>query len=661
VSAHKSYGDGAYQLLPMAEKDVSEQKINPVFDEQPLAHLLEAAFVLQEENRELQKQQSKLELDLELQREKLGAKEDPVSSLPVAVPTVSVAASAAPPLPEEKPVSAPETVAQPDYTVTLAQIVETQHQIQARHLKLEKVMSLVTERVTQLTRAGGAAIGLLDGKNVVYRAAAGSMALPVGTEVPVEEVISVASLKTGQVIRSADVNLEFLFDPEECRRRGIQSLIAVPVYHDGRIAGGLELYYSTTGAFTEQDVHTCQLMAGLVTEALARNEERAPKRTAEADRAAMVGTMEKLKPSLAAVLDTPEKKSAAVKSAASSVAPASVTASFACRNCGHTLVGQEQFCGKCGTPRGSDYQPPKLQAKTASVSQVQEAAKRSVSGAPATSGPPQHDGSRKDALSLSDAQAEALADLIAKEMPDFFAEPEPQVDRTAESTKMLEAVVGENIHHSFQPNLAISSEEASPAPIETNLERHAQPHELASEREPAVEAEYETDEPSAVVAPAKPGQSPNWTSAAAARDFLEQLAPADHPGALARFWNARRGDIYLAIAVILVAAVIRWGIWSNHSVSATGAPTTAAHGKGAPDSDLSMFDRMLISLGLAEAPAAQETKGGNPDAEVWVDLHTALYYCAGDDLYNRTPKGKFTTQRDAQLDRYEPAYRKACD
>jgi len=69
---------------------------------------------------------------------------------------------------------------------------------------------------------------------------------------------------------------------------------------------------------------------------------------------------------------------------------------------------------------------------------------------------------------------------------------------------------------------------------------------------------------------------------------------------------------------------------------------------------------MLISFGLAEAPEASEYKG-NPDAQVWVDLHTALYYCRGADLYGKTPKGKVTSQRDAQLDQFEPASRKACD
>jgi hypothetical protein len=69
---------------------------------------------------------------------------------------------------------------------------------------------------------------------------------------------------------------------------------------------------------------------------------------------------------------------------------------------------------------------------------------------------------------------------------------------------------------------------------------------------------------------------------------------------------------------------------------------------------------MLISLGVAEAPEPPESKG-NPEIQVWVDLPTALYYCPGTDLYGKTPKGKFTTQRDAQLDQFEPASRKACN
>jgi len=69
---------------------------------------------------------------------------------------------------------------------------------------------------------------------------------------------------------------------------------------------------------------------------------------------------------------------------------------------------------------------------------------------------------------------------------------------------------------------------------------------------------------------------------------------------------------------------------------------------------------MLIQFGLAEAPDPPPDKG-KPGVQVWVDQRTALYYCPGADLYGKTPKGKFTTQREAQLDQFEPAYRKVCD
>src|SRR5581483_8971708 len=150
----------------------------------------------------------------------------------------------------------------------------------------------------------------------------------------------------------------------------------------------------------------------------------------------------------------------------------------------------------------------------------------------------------------------------------------------------------------------------------------------------------------------------DWSSAASAKDFLQQLAGNKNSGGLAQFWSARRGDIYLAISVILVICVIVWGMMSRRPAGTNSAQSgTATPHQKAPDADLSLWDRMLIELGLAEAPAPPEDKG-SPGVQVWVDERTALYYCPGTDLYGKTPKGKFESQREAQLDQFEPAYRK---
>ncbi|HEX3821767.1 MAG TPA: GAF domain-containing protein [Candidatus Sulfotelmatobacter sp.] len=580
---------------------VSEEKKKPVLDEQTLAKLLEAAYVLQEHNRELRE----LELGLDLKRDKIEAE------------AKSEAKTNAKSAPEP---AKPRGPAPTDYTFTLAQIVATQHQIQIRNLELEKAMALVTERVMEIARAGGAAIGILDGKQVRYRAVFGSMTLRLGTEVPTEKALCQPCIRNAQVFRCADVNPEFLVDSEECRRRGIQSLIAVPIFHEGVAAGGLELYYAAPHGFSEQDAHTCQLMAGLVTEALARDEEHTWKQSLASERAAMLEAIEKLKPNLSALAEQSSKQETAPKAMPIG---APQTQAIACAQCGNKFSADEQFCGQCGSPRSGTAN---MQSKVASLLRMQETPKIEIAAeaAPALEVP--HE---TTAQNSSSAPTEESLAMLQTEIPDFFTPYEIHT----ENRSAIEAP--------SSPSSDLNHEIDSKDKIE---EPAASEEELAITKVPA---------------------AANWNSAASAREFLEQLTEEKPRGALARFWNARRGDIYLAVAVILVACVIRWGIWSNHPVSATNSPnaTVQGHRKPAPidpTASLSLFDRMLISLGLADTPEVPEDKG-DPSVRVWVDLHTALYYCPGTDLYGKTPRGKYASQRDAQLDEYQPAYRKPCN
>ena len=211
-------------------------------------------------------------------------------------------------------------------------------------------MALVAERVIDIAGASGAAIGMVEGKKVRYRAVAGSKALPLGTEVPAEKALCLPCIRNAQVFRCADVDPEFLIDTQECRRRGIQSMIAVPIFHEGGVIGGLELYYPNQNGFTDQDIHTCQLMAGLVTEALARDEEITWKQSLANERAVMLEALEKLKPNLSALIDT-EPAKVPVKPAH---IPESVAATYTCTKCGHGLMSDEQFCGLCGTAWRAD-------------------------------------------------------------------------------------------------------------------------------------------------------------------------------------------------------------------------------------------------------------------------------------------------------------------
>src|SRR5579864_664975 len=180
---------------PMTVDIVSEEKDIPVQNELALAKLLEAAYVLQEHNRKMHEPAPPHEPAIEL----------PAASHPANITTNAPQAT--------KTDRSPNG----DYTFILAQIVETQRQIQVRQLDLQEAISLLVGRLIEMTHAGGAAIGIVEGQMLRYRAAAGRMTLPVGSEIPVEKALSAASLRKGQVMRCGDVASERSLDSAECR------------------------------------------------------------------------------------------------------------------------------------------------------------------------------------------------------------------------------------------------------------------------------------------------------------------------------------------------------------------------------------------------------------------------------------------------------------
>ncbi len=510
-------------------------------------------------------------------------------------------------------------VTETEYGITLAKIVETQHDIQVRQLNLRDALNLVANRSVEITKALGAAIGMVEGGAIHYRAVAGKGTPIAESAEPPNKCLSANCLKNHKVFGCGDVSAEKSLDPEACKKRGIGSLLAAPIFHEGRVTGALELYFSVARTFTDQDVHTCRLMAGLVTEALARDEEITWKKSLADERAAMLEALEKLQPNLAALIEKPQEKTPTVVRTTPSESH-----SYNCRKCGHELVRDEQFCGNCGTPRASDYEAPSTQSKVASLWQMQESKPKDIPS----------DGAKIDAeleRSFRDISGEVpLAQSIEEHIPEFLAANDEPTNR-AETTEVL-------IHSVDLANGADKSGRV--------------------EDQEGIGDAPETSEALATIDVRNEEQ---WSSAASARAFLQKLTPQKYRGTVLRLWNTHRGDIYLAIAVVLVACVIRWGLWSDHSSKAKGAgPASSVSHRKSPDSDLSFFDRMLLELGLAEAPPAPEEKG-NPEVQVWVDLQTALYYCPGADLYGKTPKGKYTTQRAAQLDQFEAASRKACN
>lgn len=467
-----------------------------------------------------------------------------------------------------------------DYIQTLAHIAETQNLIQGSQLDLPAATMLIAEQVAKITKASGVAVGIVEADELVYLASRGTAADEMGIRLPVASCLSAYCLESGQLLQCSDTKADSRLRYELCRLRCVKSLIAVPVYHDGKIAGVLEVRFAEPDSFREQDARSSQLMAGLVGDAIARASGLEWKQSLATERASMLEVLERIKPQLerlAEPLLVPDKKEEAVlpSDLGTELSPSEV-----CRGCGRQISGEELFCGNCGTARQERTSSGDIQSKWASLWHMQQARKQESEG-------------------LVEHQAAA-------------SEP-PQGSQMLAPQQTLNEV---------------SDEEASTdhGAIGAGMEDYA---DLALTQEP------------------------RWSWATRAH-WIEKARKLPGRAWFTAQWSAHRGTAYVGVAAfLLLFAIFNSGFAPPQS---SNSATKAGNAKP----ELTLSEKLLVSLGIAEAPSSP-TYLGNPQTQVWVDLHTALYYCPGSELYGKTEGGKVTTQRDAQQDQFEPASRRACD
>ena len=161
----------------------------------------------------------------------------------------------------------------------LAAIIETQYQIAAADLDVPRVMQLIVERTQALTGAAGAAIEMVErDEEMVYMAATGVVAQLVGVRRPVGGSVSGRCVRSGELVACPDTETDPNVDRNLAQRTGVRSILAVPLLYERQVIGILEQVATIPNFFTERDVDTLRLMAGVLAAALGHAKEFAEKK-----------------------------------------------------------------------------------------------------------------------------------------------------------------------------------------------------------------------------------------------------------------------------------------------------------------------------------------------------------------------------------------------
>jgi len=157
-----------------------------------------------------------------------------------------------------------------DLAARLAAVVRTQQEVLAAITDLDKVMALVVDRTPEVTSGSGAVIEMLEGEELVYRAASGLAKEHIGLRLAGEGSLSGLAVSEKSLMQCDDTDTDPRVDGPACRAIGIRSMIIAPIIEGDKAVGALKTFSGRANAFDNLDAYALQLLAGMTSGALAQ-------------------------------------------------------------------------------------------------------------------------------------------------------------------------------------------------------------------------------------------------------------------------------------------------------------------------------------------------------------------------------------------------------
>jgi len=157
--------------------------------------------------------------------------------------------------------------------VRLRKIIDLQSRLVSLQFNLPDFMQAVVTQVQAITGANGAVVELLDGDELIYAAASGSVAEHAGLRLRLTNGISGLSIRSGEVLLSPDTASDARVEADACMKTGAAAMIVVPLRRLEAVVGVLKVVYGERHAFEDHEIDVLQMLAGLLGAALGQQLE----------------------------------------------------------------------------------------------------------------------------------------------------------------------------------------------------------------------------------------------------------------------------------------------------------------------------------------------------------------------------------------------------
>lgn len=150
----------------------------------------------------------------------------------------------------------------------LERVVDLQREVVTGGLDLQRVRQRIVEAALQVSGADAAVVEEAEGKEMDYRAVAGSAEGSLDMRLPIEGSLSGQCFSSREILRSDDTAEDPRVHREAALKVGFVSGILVPLLHEQRCYGVLKVYASRPRAFRDGDRQLLEIASGILAAAL---------------------------------------------------------------------------------------------------------------------------------------------------------------------------------------------------------------------------------------------------------------------------------------------------------------------------------------------------------------------------------------------------------
>ncbi len=150
----------------------------------------------------------------------------------------------------------------------LMDIIQLQSIIGSADFALQPFMNLVADSLKQFTGANGSVIELIEGDEMVYHAASGTVKDYIGLRIAREGSLSGHCVQSGEIEICNDTASDPRVNLEACKKIDAVSMMLVPLRHQNEIRGVLKIISDKKNAFGNTEIYTLHLLAGIMGSAL---------------------------------------------------------------------------------------------------------------------------------------------------------------------------------------------------------------------------------------------------------------------------------------------------------------------------------------------------------------------------------------------------------